>query len=52
MVTTETRDIHCVVFAPGVQRAALTAILQTTRERLARYNGGTADSDFQIQISD
>jgi DNA/RNA-binding domain of Phe-tRNA-synthetase-like protein len=52
MVTTETHAIHCVIFAPGVSRDALTAILQKTGERLARYNDGSAVSDFQIQISD
>lgn len=43
MVTPQTRDIHLVVFAPDVTREALQQILQTTNERMQRYNQGECE---------
>ncbi len=40
MVTPAARDIHLVVFAPGVAADALRAILERAAARLAQYNGG------------
>lgn len=45
MVTTETQDIHLVVFAPDVSREGLHAIVERTAERMAQYNDGVAENE-------
>ncbi len=49
MVTSDTRDIHLVMFAPDVSHDGLHAIVQRAAERMRKYNGGEV---LNLQIND
>ena len=43
MVTTQTRDLHLVVFACEVSPGALMEILRRAGERMLKYNSGAIE---------